>query len=140
MDPLNPRAKHGPEYHIQGLWSDFLEAKGWHVERLIGNAYQSGIPDLYIAHREYGTRWVDIKVYGSYSFTKAQRDKWPIWEKNGIGIWILGAKSKEACTKSHMISEYEKLFEPPNLRDYWKESWDKKPDIDKMLGEIDNAS
>lgn len=139
MDSFNPRAAHGPEYYIQDLWVSFLEHKGWHVERLIGNAFQHGIPDLFIGKPGDGTRWVDIKVYGRYSFTKAQRRKWPIWEKYGIGIWILGADSKESCTKTHMIEEYDRLFNPPNWRDYWRDSWDEKPDIDKMLEELDNA-
>ena len=42
------RAKHGPEFHIQKEIVKFLQARGWHVERLVGNAYQAGLPDLYI--------------------------------------------------------------------------------------------
>lgn len=136
MDPFKPRAAHGPEFYIQPLWVDFLERKKWHVERLIGNTLQYGIPDLFIAHKDYGTRWVDIKVYGGYSFTKKQRQKWPIWEKYGIGIWILGAKSKVECTKVHMLEEYDNLFQQPNWRQFWKASWDIKPDIDNMLEDV----
>jgi hypothetical protein len=140
VDPFKPRAGHGPEYFIQDRWVTFLEGKGWHVERLTGNAFQHGIPDLYLGHPEHGCRWVDIKVYGRYSFTKSQRLKWPIWERYGIGIWILGADSKETCTKEHMIQEHEILFGSPNWRDFWRSSWDEKPDIDKMLEELDDAS
>lgn len=137
MEPFKARARHGPEFHIQKRWVAFLEKKGWHVERLVGNAFQLGIPDIFIGHPQYGCRWVDIKVYGRYSFTKAQRAKWPIWEKYGIGIWILGAKSKEECTKEHMLEEYERLFQPPNWRNFWKDSWDETPDIDRMLEDLD---
>lgn len=140
MDPFKPRAGHGPEFFIQDRWVAFLEAKKWHVERLIGNAYQTGIPDLLIAHKEYGSRWVDIKVYGRYSFTKAQKAKWPIWEDYGLGIWIVGAPSKIECTKALMLEEYKALFGPPNWRQFWRESWDKKPDIDKLLGEIEDVT
>lgn len=140
MDPYKARAKHGPEFYIQNLYVDFLECREWHVERLIGNAFQTGIPDLFIGHARYGCRWVDIKVYGKYNFTKAQRHKWPTWEKFGIGIWILGAESREACTKEHMIADYDLLFQPPNWRQYWKESWDTKPDIDKLLEDLDNEA
>lgn len=137
MDPFKPRNKHGPEFYIQDLWVGFLEGKGWLVERLVGNAFQSGIPDIYIGHLQHGTRWIDIKVYGKYNFTKAQKQKWPEWEKFGIPIWILGAESREACTLEHMIEEYELLFGKPNWRQYWKSSWDKQPDIDKLLDECD---
>jgi len=141
MDAFKPRDKHGPEYFIQDRYAKFLEAKGWLVERMVGNAFQKGIPDLYLAHPEYGTRWCDIKVYGKYNFTKAQRIKWPMWEQYGIGIWILGAPSKQECTKAYMIEESNNiLFQPPNWRNFWKASWDDKPDIDKMLEELGDAS
>jgi len=142
VDPFKARAAHGPEYFIQNKWVDFLEGKKWHVERLVGNAFQTGIPDLFLGHPRYGTRWVDVKVYGRYSFTKAQKKKWPIWEKYGIGIWIIGAKSKQDCTKEHMLEEYERILlnSPPNWRDFWKDSWDEKPDIDKMLEELDREN
>lgn len=139
MEPFEPRAAHGPEFYIQNRWVEFLEAKKWHVERLIGNAFQSGIPDLLLAHKKYGQRWVDIKVYDKYSLTKAQRAKWPIWESFGVGIWILGAKSPEDCTKAHMIREHDILFRPPNWREFWNPRWDQQPDIDELLEEVDNA-
>lgn len=140
MDPLKAKAAHGPEWYVQNLWVEFLEAKSWHVERMIGNAFQKGIPDLFMAHPKYGQRWVDIKVYGRYSFTKAQKLKWPLWEKAKIGIWIIGAKSQEACTKIHMIEEHKLLLQPPNWREFWKDSWDKKPDIDAMMEELNNEA
>jgi len=110
------------------------------VERLIGNAYQTGIPDLMIGHAEYGMRLVDVKVYGRYSFTKAQRRKWPVFEQYGIGVWIIGAHCRQDCTKAFLLEEYNRvLFSPPNWRDYWRDSWDEKPDIDKMLEDLDNG-
>ena len=139
MDSINPRAKNGPEYFIQNRWVDFLENKGWLVERMVGNAFQKGIPDLYLAHKQNGQRFLDIKVYGRYSFTKAQRTKWPIWEAFGVGVWILGATSPEACTKQHMIEEHKKLLRSPNWREFWNPRWDEKPNIDKLLKEVDDA-
>ena len=107
----------------------YLKARGWHVERMIGNAFQMGVPDLFIAHPKWGQRWIDVKRPGkNYSFTKAQKLKWPVWEAFGIGIWILTAATQE---------EYDKLFAPPNWRAYWKESWGQVPDIDALLDELD---
>lgn len=139
MDSINPRAAHGPEWYIQNRWVDFLEAKGWLVERVVGNAFQMGLPDLFLAHKKYGQRWVDIKVYGRYSFTKAQKRVWPIWDDYGVGIWIIGAASSEDCTKQHMITEHRKLLEPPNWREFWNPKWDDKPNIEKLLKEVDDA-
>lgn len=138
MEPFKPRAGHGPEFHIQKRWTAFLEAKGWLVERLAMGSYMSGLPDIYIGHPEFGQRWIDIKVYGKYNFTPAQKIKWPEWESYGIGIWILGADSPEECTKEHMIKEYPKLFGQPNMRDFWKASWD-KPGVDQLLDEIEQC-
>jgi hypothetical protein len=94
---------------------------------MIGNAYQYGIPDLYCYHPRHGERWIDVKNPSSYSFTREQRVKWPIWESFRCGIWILTAATQE---------EYDKLFRPPNWRNYWKASWGDVPDIDALLDEM----
>lgn len=102
----------------------------------MGNAFQKGLPDLFLGHPKHGWRWVDIKVLGAYSFTKAQKLKWPEWEKYGVGIWILGATARDDCTVQHMTREYEKLFGPPNWRDFWRDSWGELGDVDKMIEEL----
>lgn len=109
-----------PEAKIQSALVDYLTARSWLVERMHGNAYQRGVPDLY-CYREGEHRWIDVKVAGRYSFTPAQRHKWLIWDSFGVGIWILTG----ACQ-----SEYNKLFEPPNWREFWRERWGPiKPEI-----------
>lgn len=119
--------KHGREWHIQEDLKTFLRARQWHVERMIGNAFQMGIPDLYVFHRKYGERWIDVKVPGKYTFTREQKIKWPVWDSFNRGIWILTAATQ---------TEYDKLFGPPNWRDYWKPGWG-VPDIDALLDELD---
>lgn len=121
------RATHGPEWHLQNKIVDYLADRGWLVERLIGNAYQKGIPDLFIHHPKWGSRWVDVKVAGQYSFTKAQKIKWPLWETYKLGIWILTEATQE---------EYDKLFAPPNWRDFWKPSWE-LPDLEKLIRDVE---
>ena len=119
---------HGPEYHIQHALTEFLEARGWLVERMIGNAFQTGIPDLYCHHPKWGYRWIDVKRPGkNYSFTKAQKRKWPEWDRKGVGIWILTAASQDA---------YDTLFQPPNWKQFWKASWGQLPDIDALIDEL----
>jgi hypothetical protein len=125
------RPKHGGEWHIQQKLTAYLKAEGWHVERMIGNAFQTGVPDLYAAHPKWGTRWIDVKRPGKdYSFTKAQKRKWPVWEAFGIGIWILTGVDQE---------NYDRLFKAPNWRDYWKESWGQVPDVHALLDELDRT-
>lgn len=119
----------GPEHKIQRRLIAYLKIRGWTVEVMHGNAFQHGIPDLYLHHQEYGPRWVDCKNPGKYSFTKAQRAKWPYWDSVGIGIWILTAANQ---------AQYDKLFGPPNWKDYWRKSWalPSQADLDKMLEEL----
>jgi hypothetical protein len=118
-----------PEEKIRNDLREFLQVRGWLVEIMHGNMYQSGIPDAYLFRRDAGPRWVDFKTPNRYSFTRAQRRKWPQWERHGVGIWVLTAATQE---------EYDKLFGPPNWRDYWKDSWgvlDPQDAIDKAIDE-----
>ena len=125
------RATHGPEWFIQKDLIRYLVTRGWNVEHTHGNLYQTGFPDLFVAHKKWGTRWIDVKQPKKYNFTRDQRRKWPIWDSFGIGIWILTAANQD---------EYDKLFKPPNWKSYWKASWGKVPteaDIDRMLDELE---
>jgi len=117
---------HGPEFKIQADLIRFLQARGWHVERLVGGAFQMGLPDLIAFHPKWGSRFIEVKNAKRYSFTHAQKIKFPILESFKVGIWILTDTTQE---------EYDKLFAAPNWRSYWKPSW-KTPtqdEIDKML-------
>lgn len=118
-----------PEERIRGDFIAYVETRGWLAEIMHGNAFQKGVPDLYLHHPKWGERWVDAKVPGHYTFTKAQKIKWPQWERAGIGIWIIVAGTQY---------EYDKLFKPPNWRQYWKASWGVLPDINKLLEELNS--
>jgi hypothetical protein len=117
------------ELDIQRELVDFLRTRGWHVERMLANAYQTGIPDLFCYHTKWGMRWVEVKRPEGYSFTRRQRQKWPEWEKAGIGIWILTAATQE---------QYDLLFRAPNWQAFWRPSFavPTTADIDAMLDEL----
>lgn len=119
------------ELDIQRELVTFLQAREWLVERMLGNAFQFGIPDLFCCHKKWGMRWVEIKRPDGYSFTLRQKQKWPAWEKAGIGIWILTAATQE---------QYDLLFGLPNWRDFWRPSFalPTTADIDAMLDELAN--
>ena len=127
-----PQAKASPELKIRSAIRTMLQARGWHVEIMHGNKYQHGIPDLWIWHAEWDFRWVDCKTPKKNSLTKRQCQKWPVWEKKGIGVWIMVAATQD---------EYDKLMGPPNFRDFWRPSYDKyllsEAELDKILDEIE---
>lgn len=109
-----------PETVIRNKLRSFLQARGWHVEIFTCNAYQKGIPDLGIWHRKHGFRWIDVKCPDRNSLTVEQQAKWPKWEDTqipGLQVWILTAATE---------AEYNKLFQKPNWRMFWKPSYGRK--------------
>lgn len=121
------RAKHGPEWYIQRDLMRYMRERGWFIKRMTGNMFQSGVPDLYCFHKQWGERWIDVKNDGRYTFTEDQKREWPVWEDAGIGIWILVGATQD---------QYDLLFKPPNFRDYWKPQWTKEFNLDTILAEL----
>ncbi len=107
MEPMKPRnyAK-GPESVIQDALIKMLREKGWFCKVLHGNMWQSGLPDLFVAKKRYGPRFIEVKNPAKFSFTPAQLEDFPRMVAEGIGIWILVAATEK---------EYAKLFQRPNL-------------------------
>jgi len=101
--------KGGPEGRIQEDIIIMLRAKEWFVKPTHGNMYQSGMPDLFVCHRRYGQRWVEVKCPTGSSFTPAQLEDFPLFCANGSGVWILVAATE---------AEYDKLFKSPNWYQY----------------------
>lgn len=99
----------GPERIIQDALIDFLRIRQWIVKETHGNMYQHGFPDLYIAKRNFGTRWVEVKNPEKYEFTAAQLEFFPMLTGAGVGIWILTAVTEV---------EYAKLMQPANWWQY----------------------
>lgn len=105
---------HGPEWKIQQKLIEFLRIRGWLVKPLIGNKFQTGMPDLFCWHRKHGLRLIDVKNPARYTFTRAQRHDWPQFAEHGLGVWILTAATQE---------QYDLLFAPANWQQFWKRSW-----------------
>jgi len=82
-----------------------LRSYNWFAQNIHGSQFQSGLPDIFAAHADYGSRWIEVKRPVGFHFTKAQREKFPALASKNIGIWIL-TDSTEA--------EYRRLFSPPN--------------------------
>lgn len=105
MEPLKVREH--PEAKVQKSIVNMLLIKGWFVKRMVGNAFQFGIPDLFACHYRYGQRWIEVKLPGmkGSKFTAAQLEDFPKLCANGSGVWVLTGDSD---------TEYQKLFAPPN--------------------------
>lgn len=111
MEPKDFK-RNRPEEEIVKKLKPFYEMKGWKVYRTHGSALQDGFPDLYITHKDYGSRWVEVKLPGmkGSQWTKAQRRNFPVWVNNGSPIWIITAATDQ---------EYKKLFEKCNFFYYF---------------------
>jgi hypothetical protein len=131
MDKPKIRPKHGPEYGIQKEIIRFLRLRGWWVERLVGLAWQSGLPDLFACHKQHGFRFIEVKYEDKFYFTQAQKCKFPCLMANGAGIWVMTAANDE---------QYDRLFDTPNVWDYLdKKDCPTEELIDTWLDELNNG-
>ena len=117
MKQFNPRRTGSarPEAKIQKALVEFLTVKGWYVRETHGSAFSQGWPDLFICHKVYGHRWVEVKLPGMKGshYTAAQLECFPIFCTNGSPVWVLTGATKE---------EYNKLFKPFNWYKYLPDS------------------
>ncbi len=97
----------GPERDIQEALKVELTQHGWYVYETFGSIYQSGWPDLYACHYDFGARWIEVKNPTSYSFTPAQLEYFPLMVAHGCGVWVLTG-----------AGQIGKLFEGPNWWTY----------------------
>lgn len=90
-----------PEWLIQQSLLKLLRSRDWFVIVCHASSIFKGVPDLYACHKEYGIRWIEVKVKGQYRFTKDQLKTFPKLHSNGAPIHILCGDTEE---------EYKKLF------------------------------
>lgn len=94
---------------IQEALIELLERRKWYVKVIHGNAFQSGLPDLFACQRKYGSRWIEVKNPLSFKFQATQLVTFPRMFSEGVGVWILTAATE---------AEYAKLFQPANWWQY----------------------
>jgi len=98
-----PRPKQGPEGVIQNEIIKELTKRDWYVVETHASEFQSGVPDLYACHKNYGGKWIEVKNPKLYSFTPAQVKTFPLLSANGTPIFILTD-----------VSEVDKILGPEN--------------------------
>lgn len=109
MNPLGKRSSEPSESEIQTKIIHRFMIDDWFCVRTHGNAHQAGFPDVYMCHRRFGARWVEVKKPKGYRFTQAQMDVFHNFAKKHIGVWVL---------TSHEDHERKKVFGPTNWYQY----------------------
>lgn len=111
MDPFNPKnTRLRPEARVQEKIINRLRLMDFYCKVTHGSEYQTGFPDVFVAHRSYGTRWIEVKQPGNtVRFEESQVDSFTKLALHGVGVWVLQGDSDY---------EIRKLFNPPNWAFY----------------------
>jgi len=96
----------GPEAHGAKRLRIKMTAIGWHLEKLHGNKYQSGLPDYVAMHIRFGLVWIETKAPGG-KLSQRQHQKFAVLEEKGQKIFVLENET-----------HYGRLFTTPNWRQY----------------------
>lgn len=96
MEPKRIKARDNPEKQLQNDICKFLSNRGWCCKSTHGGMFQAGFPDLWVTHKHYGGKWLEVKLPGMNGsvFTKAQLEWFPILTTNGTPIWIVTEASQ----------------------------------------------
>lgn len=83
-----------PESILQEKIRDHLRGKGFFVQNIHGNKFQSGLPDLYCHCTKYPHRWVEIKTPDrarefNGGLSPRQMAVFGEMASYGIEIWVL---------------------------------------------------
>lgn len=95
------------EHDKQEALRKVMKEHGWLTKKMHGNAYQSGIPDLYCIHPVYGARWVEMKKSYQDRLTPDQIRVFGELSQYGAKIWILMGPEN-----------YQWLFMPSNWQQW----------------------
>lgn len=95
-----------PEAKIQQEIVNRLTLMGFYCKITHGSEFQTGFPDVYVAHTSYGTRWIEVKQPGNtVRFEESQIDSFTQMALHGVGVWVLQGSTDY---------EIRKLFAPAN--------------------------
>ena len=85
------KKRNNPEAQIEKAIIRYLRARGWYARHI----EVEGMPDIYATHKQFGMRWIEVKLpqmRGS-KFTKAQKKNFPELIIHGTQIYIMTAAS-----------------------------------------------
>lgn len=96
-----------PETDLWRALRTLMQRDGWYVKKMHGSKFQSGLPDVYASHRQFGERWIELKVDNN-TLEQSQISEFGKMSAGGCRIFIL-----------RKISEYpDVLFRAPNWAHY----------------------
>jgi hypothetical protein len=106
--------------NVEEPFTVFMEARGWKAIKLVGNAFQCGLPDHLYYHPALGHRFVEFKHFkegkNTLSITKAQRERFPDFIKAGMPVYCIATEDIRGVENKLMREHlYSKLFKAPNL-------------------------
>lgn len=105
-----------PEAKIQNAIRTHLELHKWYVKVLHGNAYQTGMPDLFVCKRSSGWRFIEVKQPEKYMFTSDQCETFPKFAQAGVGIWVMTAATPHEYSKLFLPANWHIYFTPTHMR------------------------
>jgi hypothetical protein len=101
----------GPEREIQEAIKARLREGGWHCVDLYGHTFSHGFPDLYACHRDWGSRWIEVKARAA--FTPSQVRVFREMAAAGCGIWVLHSADVTPLFRRPNLDEFSSQLSPP---------------------------
>jgi hypothetical protein len=108
---IERRASSGPERELQEAIKAKLRAADWHTVDMHGNTFSHGFPDLYAAHKTWGSRWIEVKA--ALRFTPSQKRVFREMTEVGCPIWILRDDDVRALFRKANGDEYSEHLQEP---------------------------
>jgi VRR-NUC domain len=105
------RASSGKERDLQEAIKRKLRDTGWHCVDLHGNTFSHGFPDLYACHRDWGSRWIEVKA--ALKFTPSQKRVFREMTNVGAPIWVLRNDDVRPLFRNANIDEYSQYLTEP---------------------------
>jgi len=101
-----------PETALYEKIKEHLEYKGWFVQNIHGNKFQSGLPDMFISRLSHPQRWVELKTPArarekNGGLSPRQMEKFMNMDRAGCLIYVLTA-----------VDQFTLLYGAPNWKAY----------------------
>ena len=82
----------------------FMVGREWMVRKVtVMHGSMAGWPDVFAAHKLYGTRFIETKRPIKSKMTDDQRRVFADFQEHGVGIWVI-----------ETVHDYPLLFKPAN--------------------------
>ena len=108
MNYTTPKHRGRPEGVGQDGLVRYMRARGWWCKKIHGGKFQSGLPDLYCCHPQYGQRWIEMKAPGG-KLRSSQVQNFGEMKRHGVDVFVLESEK-----------HYGRLFKNANWMEYMR--------------------